>query len=241
LWRWEGPNLGPAGAAQIRERSTGLLESWTRTLRTARPELEQSDAELLCWAALSVLGSVAVHRTSIAKRRFEQLLALLAGRALHANLPERSGATSGDCAGRRRIGTPGRREQVLTAATELFSEYGYQPVSMEDIGSAAGIAGPSVYRHFSSKATLLAAICQRAADRLTTDAEHALHTSTPSDETEGLRRLIESYVHTLTGAAELAVSFSTAPQHISPRDQAELTRVQRDYVEQWVHLYGTMR
>src|SRR5699024_9178685 len=130
LWRWEGPNLGPAGAAQIRERSTGLLESWTRTLRTARPELEQSDAELLCWAALSVLGSVAVHRTSIAKRRFEQLLALLAGRALHANLPERSRATSGDSAARRRIGTPSRREQVLTAANEMCSDYGSLPGSM---------------------------------------------------------------------------------------------------------------
>src|SRR5699024_4082663 len=145
LWRWEGPNLGPSGAAQIRERSSGLLESWTTTLRTLRPELEQSDAELLCWAALSVLGSVAVHRTSVAKRRFEQRLARLASRALHTNLPERSCAPGDDGAARRRIGIAGRREQLLTAATELFSEHGYPPVSMEDIGSAAGIAGPSVY------------------------------------------------------------------------------------------------
>lgn len=241
LWRWEGPNLDAEGAVRIRERSAGLLDSWSKALRSVRPKLDQPEAELLCWAALSVLGSVAVHRTSIAKRRFERLLTQLAGRALHANLPEYPGDPAERATSGVHIGTPARREQLLTAATELFSEHGYQPVSMADIGRAAGIAGPSVYRHFTGKAALLAAICQRAADRLTAGAEHALRASAPPDETEGLRRLIESYVHTLTDSAELAVSFSTAPQHIDARDQAELVRVQRDYVEQWVRLYRTMR
>src|SRR5699024_7158994 len=127
LWRWEGPNLGPVGAAQIRERSAALLTSWTDVLRTLRPELEQSDAELLCWAALSVFGSVAVHRTSIAKRRFERLLATLAQRTLHSRLPSRAAEPAATAVtGLHAITRPSRRQQLLTAATELFSTHGYQ-------------------------------------------------------------------------------------------------------------------
>lgn len=237
LWRWEGPHLAHAEAQEIRKRSTELLDAWRTALCALRPELSQADAELLCWAALSVFGSVAVHRTSVPKRRFERLLARLARQVLHTRLPEHADGPPAEAARGQGLGTPARREQLLTAATELFNAHGYQPVSMEDIGRAAGIAGPSIYRHFPSKSALLAAICKRAADRLMVGAEYALRTSAPPDEAEGLRRLTESYVHTLTGSAELAVSFSTAPQHIEDRDRAELIRVQRDYVDQWVRLY----
>src|SRR5699024_7724141 len=168
-------------------------------------------------------------------------LATLAQRTLHSRLPSRAAEPAASAVtGLQAITRPSRRQQLLTAATELFSTHGYQRVSMADIGSAAGITGPSVYRHFSSKAALLAAICNRAADRLTTDADRALHNSGASNEADGLRGLIESYSHTLTGSAELAVSFSTAPQHIDSREQSALIRVQRDYVEQWLRLYHAL-
>lgn len=237
LWRWEGAHLARQDQIEIRRRSAELLGSWNAALRALRPELSAADAELLCWAALSVFGSVAVHRTSIAKRRFGRLLARLAGQVLHAELPERARPAGEPTTPSRGLGTPTRREQLLTAATELFHSHGYHAVSMEDIGNAAGIAGPSVYRHFPSKAALLTAICKRAADRLAAGADHALRSSAPPDEAAGLRALTESYVSTLTSSAELAVSFSTAGQNIAGRDRAELVRVQRDYVAQWVRLY----
>lgn len=237
LWRWEGRHLAHVEAQEIRKRSAELLDAWSTALRALRPELSQADAEMLCWAVLSVFGSVAVHRTSVPKRRFERLLARLARRVLHTRLPEHPPSSHDEESPGQGLGAPARREQLLTAATELFNAHGYQLVSMQDIGRAAGIAGPSIYRHFPSKSALLAAICKRAADRLMVGADYALRTSAPPDEAEGLRRLTESYVHTLTGSAELAVSFSTAPQHIQDRDRAELVRVQRDYVDQWVRLY----
>src|SRR5262249_5718752 len=58
-------------------------------------------------------------------------------------------------------GAPSRREAVLAGATRLFRQRGYHAVSMDDIGAAVGIAGPSVYRHFASKADLLCAACTR--------------------------------------------------------------------------------
>lgn len=112
---------------------------------------------------------------------------------------------------------------------------------MEDIGAASGIAGPSVYRHFPSKAALMVAIGHRAADRLTVAAERALKAS---DEHDALRRLAASYVHTLLRTPELLVSFTGSSEvrvSMPERDKTELLRVQRDYVGQWVALLAAAR
>ncbi|OZM73753.1 TetR family transcriptional regulator [Amycolatopsis antarctica] len=234
LWRWEGRNLGPDHQREIRRRSAGMLAEWNRMLRALRPGLDVADAEVLCWAGMSVFGSVSVHRTTLARKRFTELLGELARRVLHVTLPDP--AEHSPPTPPAPLTEPSRREQVLTAATELFRQRGFAAVSMEDIGAAVGIAGPSVYRHFPSKAGLLTAICRRAADRIALGAEYALRTSAPPDERAALRGLVESYVHTLTASSELAVSFSSDPAHVSPSAQAELVRTQRDYVAQWVSL-----
>ncbi|WP_199432414.1 TetR/AcrR family transcriptional regulator [Qaidamihabitans albus] len=239
LWRWEGRHLDRETQRAIRQRSSAMLAMWTKVLLNLRGELAAEDAELLCWAGLSVFGSVSVHHTSVAKRRFGQLLVDIALRVVHATLPEPEAAPSPEPP-LPTLGGRSRREELLTAATELFQKRGFHAVSMEDIGKAAGIAGPSVYRHFPSKASLLGAIGRRAADRLALGADHALRTSAPRDEREALRRLAESYVRTLTGSPELLVSFSVDRVHIDERDKAELLRIQRDYVAQWVRLLGTV-
>ena len=51
--------------------------------------------------------------------------------------------------------TPTRREQILAAAAELFARHGFHGVGIDDIGSAVGISGPALYRHFRSKDAML--------------------------------------------------------------------------------------
>ncbi|MFD4255564.1 TetR/AcrR family transcriptional regulator [Amycolatopsis thermoflava] len=233
LWRWEGRHLSPEDQREIARRSTALLSTWAKELMNLRADLGPADAELLCWAAMSVFGSVSVHRTSVARKRFAELLAELARRVLHVRLPSEVVEDEPVPVG---VGVPSRREQILSAAAELFHRKGFHAVSMEDIGAAAGIAGPSVYRHFSSKAALLGAIARRAGDRLLLDAERVRLSS--ADETEALRGLIDSYVRVLTGSAELAVSFSADAVNYAEEEGPELLRIQRDYVAQWVSLLG---
>ncbi|MFD2470995.1 TetR/AcrR family transcriptional regulator [Amycolatopsis silviterrae] len=230
LWRWEGPHLPREQRREIRRRSGAVLDAWTKALLTLRPELSADEAELLCWAALSVFGSVAVHHTSVARKRFVPLLVELALSVLDVSLPVPAEPTAPVASS---LGTPSRREQVLTAATSLFAERGFHTVSMEDIGAAAGIAGPSVYRHFPSKAALMVAIGHRAADRLALAAEQALQAP---DERSALGRLAASYVHILLRTPELLVSFTADRVTMPERDKADLRRVQRDYVDQWVSL-----
>ncbi|MFI5608836.1 TetR/AcrR family transcriptional regulator [Amycolatopsis sp. NPDC051903] len=234
LWRWEGPHLPREERREIRRRSSAVLDAWTKALLAARTDLAADDAEFLCWGALSVFGSVAVHHTTVARRRFVPLLVELASAVLNTTLPGPVSAAPDIPNG---LGTPSRREQILSAATTLFGERGFHAVSMEDIGAAAGIAGPSVYRHFPSKAALMAAIGHRAADRLALAAEQALRAP---DELTALRRLSASYVHTLLHTPKLLVSFTADRVTMPDREKAGLLRVQRDYVAQWVTLLAAI-
>src|SRR5690349_1198433 len=69
--------------------------------------------------------------------------------------------------------TAPRRELLLKAAAELFSARGYYAVGIDDIGEAAGITGPGVYRHFPSKQALLQSLCDIATTRLLEAARSA--------------------------------------------------------------------
>src|SRR6478609_8201285 len=59
-----------------------------------------------------------------------------------------------------------RRAALLDAAATLFAERGFNGVSIEDLGSAAGVSGPAVYRHFASKQAVLAALLVGVSERL---------------------------------------------------------------------------
>lgn len=59
-----------------------------------------------------------------------------------------------------------RRDLIIRAATRLFDEQGYHATGIDDIGEAAGITGPGVYRHFSGKDDILITIFDRIWMRL---------------------------------------------------------------------------
>lgn len=54
-----------------------------------------------------------------------------------------------------------RRNQIIAAATQLFYEHGFYATGIDDIGAAAGITGPGVYRHFAGKDEILIAVLDR--------------------------------------------------------------------------------
>jgi AcrR family transcriptional regulator len=242
LWRQEGRHLPEDDQLQARRRWSALIGHCSAALLEVRRDLPDADAELLSLACMSVYGSIAVHSTTLPKRRFEDLLAGVARAVLHAPLPaDGSGPPPAAApAAPGVLGAP-RREQLLAEASRLFRERGFHDVSMEDIGTAAGIAGPSVYRHFISKAALLSAVCQRAADRLALATQHALAGVAPSDAPRALRELARSYVATLTGSPELTVSLAVGPANVPEEHRGALRRTQRDYVAQWTQLLVRVR
>ena len=57
-----------------------------------------------------------------------------------------------------------RREEIITAARDLFSRKGYHGTSMPDIARAAGISTGLIYYVFPSKEEILVACSQRVLD-----------------------------------------------------------------------------
>ena len=53
-------------------------------------------------------------------------------------------------------------ERIMLAASRLFAEHGYDATSVDTIASAAGIAAPSIYKHFPTKHAILLAVTDRA-------------------------------------------------------------------------------
>ena len=47
------------------------------------------------------------------------------------------------------------REKILNSALTLFSKYGYDAASMEQIAELVGIKAPSLYKHFKGKEDIL--------------------------------------------------------------------------------------
>jgi AcrR family transcriptional regulator len=234
LWRWEGRHLAEADRTKIRHRGAELISQWAIALCDARPSLSAGDAELLGWATLSVYGSVSVHHVNPPRRRFEDLLVRLAAAVTSwesSSLPPAPEPVPGTLPGRQpQPGVAGsRREELLTAALSLFRERGYAAVSMEDIGSRAGMAGPSIYRYFPGKAAILVAGGYRMADRLTQDAEKAQGLP----RAEALRSLATSYVDTVLRSDNIMANFVSELGNLPDRDRKELVRLQRAYVAEW--------
>lgn len=63
---------------------------------------------------------------------------------------------------KRRLGRPpkqdglDRREEILAAALDLFSQHGFEATSIRQIASQVGISDPALYSHFKSKQEILA-------------------------------------------------------------------------------------
>jgi AcrR family transcriptional regulator len=132
-----------------------------------------------------------------------------------------------------------RKERILTAAAELVSKSGYHAVSMGDIGAAAGVTGPAIYRHFGSKSALLVALFDRAIDRLVQEA-HDIERGGADPET-ALLALVVSQVRFVVVDRSVAQVYYSEIQSLPESDRRRLRRKQRLYLEEWVHILAELR
>src|ERR1700674_5372028 len=80
-----------------------------------------------------------------------------------------------------------RRLQLLSAAERLFAERGFLAVRLEDIGAAAGVSGPAIYRHFPNKESMLVELLVGISARLLAGARDVTaHNSDAAVALDGL-------------------------------------------------------
>jgi AcrR family transcriptional regulator len=64
-----------------------------------------------------------------------------------------------------------RRQEILNAASALFSQHGYENVTLRAIAEELGYAHAALYRYFPDKSSLLAEICRETFDLLTAEVD----------------------------------------------------------------------
>ena len=134
---------------------------------------------------------------------------------------------------------PRRRQRILRAAAELVAERGYHEVGMADIGAAAGITGPAIYRHFDGKSAVLVAMFDHVIDDLSREASEIV--ASRGDALATLRGLIQTQVRFVLRDGTLAQVYHNEVANLPDEDRHRLRRKQRLYIEEWVHVLAQLR
>ena len=91
-----------------------------------------------------------------------------------------------------------RREEILTATTDLLDRIGLSAIRVADVAEELGVSPGLVFYHFGTKDTLVAEAFAHAVDRDLDRLDHAVARGT--DPTDRLRRVLRNYGPTGTAA-----------------------------------------
>lgn len=120
----------------------------------------------------------------------------------------------------------------MSAAAGLFAERGFDRVTLEDIGGAAGISGPAVYRHFAGKQAVLAAILVDASEGLLSGGRSVLDDA--ADASAALDALVAFHVRFAVSNAAVIRVQDRDLELLADADRRHVRTLQRTYVELWV-------
>ncbi|BCB85904.1 TetR/AcrR family transcriptional regulator [Phytohabitans suffuscus] len=133
-----------------------------------------------------------------------------------------------------------RRDEIIEIAVGLFAARGYHGVSMDDIGSAAGVTGPALYHHFAGKEAMLVAALIPVSEGLL-DGGRARVSSLPDDARAALESLIDFHVEfALANPAVIALHLHELDR-LPEEPRRQIRRLQRLYVEEWVNVLTNLR
>lgn len=128
---------------------------------------------------------------------------------------------------------PTRRDEILRVAAQLFAERGFHGVGVDDIGAAAGITGPGIYRHFDSKDAILAELLVRISERLLAGGQARVEDA-KGDASAALAGLIAWQTDFALSNPALIVVQDRDLANVADRDRRRVRQLQRRYVEVWV-------
>ncbi|WP_067900034.1 SACE_7040 family transcriptional regulator [Nocardia vaccinii] len=127
-----------------------------------------------------------------------------------------------------------RRRQLLTAAARLIAERGYAGVRLEDLGSAVGISGPAVYRHFPNKEAVLVELLVGISARLFEGGTDVV--AAAADPATAIAGLIEFHLDFALGESDLIRIQDRDLGSLPDSARRQVRRYQRRYVELWVQV-----
>jgi AcrR family transcriptional regulator len=126
---------------------------------------------------------------------------------------------------------PSRREQILATAADLFAARGFHGVSVADLGSACGISGPALYKHFPSKDAVLAEMLVDISVRLLDVGRERVDAASGPDA--ALRGLVDWHVDFALHHRALIIVQDRDWESLPADARARVRDLQRAYVDLW--------
>jgi len=132
-----------------------------------------------------------------------------------------------------------RTEEIIDAATRLFSERGFVETGIDDIGAAIGVTGPAVYRYFASKEDLLVAVLDRAVQHAAGLADAARSDASSPDD--ALRRVVDGAVAVCIADRALTALYWNEARNLPTPQRLRVERAQREMIEDFADMLRAVR
>jgi len=123
-----------------------------------------------------------------------------------------------------------RDRKILEAAQRLFHERGFDAVGIDEVGEAAGITGPAIYRHFSGKDEILGTLFDEAVDALLV----AVGDQEFDDPAEELAFLARAHAQFVLDHQVLASILIRDDRSLAEPYRRRHHRRERPYIERWI-------
>jgi AcrR family transcriptional regulator len=133
-----------------------------------------------------------------------------------------------------------RRQQLLEIAGELFAQQGFAGTGVDEIGEAAGLTGPALYRHFANKQAILDALVVESMQRLVRSAEAVAQPE--GDAEKWLDALIKVRLDFAFGPDRYSfVIIRSERDNISRTALRKIAAMEERYLADWLRVVTSLR
>jgi AcrR family transcriptional regulator len=230
LWQRESRYLNDGDRAEVRRRINAIVAGMRENVLLEVPGLSPQHSELRAWAVSSTLTSLGRHSLTLPADELKERLYQACMAA--ARTPPVCVLEPLDAARDEDGVLFSRYETLLAAGARLFRARGYPAVSTSEIGKGAGIAGPGLYRSFSSKQAILDALIRRLDEWWSLECIRAMRTN--SEAAQRLRSLVQGHVRISLDAPDLVAVSVTELSHVSGEVRDGYLRNQSDREAVWI-------
>lgn len=136
----------------------------------------------------------------------------------------------------RELAKAKRRKELLTAAATIMAEKGFHQTRLGDVGAAAGISGPGIYRHFASKDELLSNLLIEISVRLVDGAREAFRHNAEEDAGDPqalINDLIARHVEVAVKEPDIIRVQGREIENLEEEAKAKVKSLQRTYLALW--------
>ena len=120
-----------------------------------------------------------------------------------------------------------KKNAILLAATELFSQKGYDGASMAELSRMTGAAGGTIFHHFKNKEALFLNILEEFKEAILSAFDQYLKVENFRNGLEQVEGAVSFYLHL---AGQMQNQFLLLHRHF-PYKMAESNPICRDYLE----------